>query len=250
MSNPNINQFHQNFSINFVKFPPSPYQVEIIANIQYFRTIENSLNLSQYHENQISSIQNSQISTHNSLPHNLSTLSNLVQDPPLPNTFDSTISIQNPNIINSTKHFETPNHPNLSQNHTFDDSFKLSFLKSLAFDFPSIIRKLLTEFRLLPQCSSEMRNFISIRLIKQSCVKDLIEIIQKYSSSLFLYLNENFCIYLLSQTYHEYFFLVPKQKSSRIHKFIELLAKVSFCIGTNQQLMLLQNSITNLLFKC
>jgi hypothetical protein len=250
MSNPNINRFHQKISINFVKFPPSPYQVEIISNIQYFKTIENSPNLSQYHENQIPSIQNSQISTHNSLPHNLSTLSKLVQDSPLPNTFDSTINIQNSNIINSTKHFETPNHSNLSQNHTFDDYFKLSFLESLAFDFPSIIRKLLTEFRLLPQCSSEMRNFISIRLIKRSCVKDLIEIIHKYSSSLFSYLNENFCIYLLSQIYHEYFFLVPKQKISRIHKFIELLAKVSSCIGTNQQLMLLQNSITNLLFKC
>jgi hypothetical protein len=240
MSNPNIDHFHQKISINFVNFPPFPHQVQIITNIQYFRTIENSLNLPQYHDNQISS-------THDSLPHNLS---NLVQDSPLPNTSDSAANIQNPNIINFTQYFETPNHPNLNQNRTLDDSFKLSFLESLASDFPSIIRKLLSEFRLLPQCSLEIRNSITIRLIKRSCVKDLIEIIRKYSSPLCSYLNEGYCISLLSQTYHEHFFLVPKQKIPRIHKFIELLFKVSSCIGTNEQLMFLQNSITNLLFKC
>jgi hypothetical protein len=246
MSNPNIDQFHQKVSINFANFPSSSYQIQIIPNIRYFRIIENSPGLSKHHESQISAIQKSPISTQNSLSHNLS---NLVQDSPLSNTSDSTISIQNPIIINSPQYFETKNHPNLSQNHTLDDSFKLSFLESLAFDFPSIIRKFLSEFRLLPQCSSEMRKLISIRVIKRSCVKILIEIIRKYSSSLCSYLNESFCISLLSQTYHEHFFLVSNQKIPQIHKFIHILLKVSSCIGTNQQLMFLHNSIINLLYK-
>jgi hypothetical protein len=246
MINPNIDQFHQTVSIDFVNFPPSPYQIQIIPNIQYFQAIANYPNLSKHHENQISSIQNSPISTNNSLSLNLS---HLVQDSQLPNTSDSIINIQNPNIINSTRYFETVNHPNLNQNQRLNDSFKLSFLELLTLDFPSIIRKFLTEFRLLPQGSSEMRKSISNRAIKRSCVKDLIEIIRKYSSSLCSYLNESFCVYLLSQTYHEHFFLVPNQKILQIHKFIHILLKLSSCIGTNQQLLFLQNSITKLFSK-
>jgi hypothetical protein len=246
MINPNIEQFHQTVSIRFVNFPLSLYQVQIIPNLQYFRTIVNSPNLSQHHESQISSIQNSPILTNNSFSLNLS---NLVQDSSLPDTSDSIRNIQNPNIINSTQYFETANHPNLSQNQKLDNSFKLSFLESLTLEFPSIIRKFLSEFFLLPECSSEMRRSISIRTIKRSCVKDLLEIIRKYSPAFCSYLNENLCISLLSQTYHEHFFLVPNQKIPRIHKFIHILFEVSSCIGTNQQLMLLQNSITNLLSK-
>jgi hypothetical protein len=188
-----------------------------------------------------------QISTNTSFSLNLS---NLVKDSSLSNTSDSIGNIQDPIIINFIQYFESPNHPNFNQNFTFNDSFKLSFLESLTLDFPSIIRKFLSEFRLLPQCSLEMRKSISNRLIKQSCVKDLIEIIRKYSSSVCSYLNESFCISLLSRTYHEHFFLVQKQKISRIHKFVHILLKISSCIKNNRELMFLQNSITNLLSKC
>jgi hypothetical protein len=241
MSNQNMDQFHQNVSIHFVNFPPSPYHTQVILSTQYSKAIENSPNLSQDLETQISSIPNFPKLTHNSL---LLSLPNLAQDSTLSNTPNSTISIQN-----SNQYCKASDDPNLSQTHRFDDSFKLSFLESLTLDFPSIIRKFLTEFRLLPQCSSEMRKSISNRVIQRSCVKDLIEIIRKYSSSLCSYLNENYCISLLSQTYHEHFFLVPNQKIPRIHKFIHILLKVSTCIGTHQQLIFLQNSMTNLLSK-
>jgi hypothetical protein len=208
MNNPNIERFNQKVSIRFVNFPPSPYQVQIIPNVQYFNAIGNSQNISQHRESQIQSFQNSPISTHNSL------LSNLIQDSSFPNTHDSTINIQTPIIINSTQYFETLNHQDLNQNHKLDDSFKLSFLESLALDFPSIIRKFLKEFRLLPQCSSEMRKFISNRVIKRSCVKNLIEIIRKYSLPFCSYLNASFCISLLSQTYHEHFFSCSKSENT------------------------------------
>jgi hypothetical protein len=215
MNNPNIDQFHQTVSINFPNFSSSStYQIQMIPNIKYCMTIANSPNLSQHHKNQNPSVQNSPKSTNNSLSHDSS---DFAQDSSHHNTSDSIINIQNPNIINSTHYFETSNHPNLSQNQKLDDSFKLSFLESLTLDFPSIIRKFLIEFRLLPQYSSEMRKSISNRMIKRSCIKDLIEIIRKYSSSLCSYLNESFCVYLLSHTYHEHFFLFQIRK---FYKFI------------------------------
>jgi hypothetical protein len=155
-------------------------------------------------------------------------------------------NLQHSVVFKSTPNFQASTNHNISQQNPFDLCFKMSFLELLSKFFPAIIRKFLSNFLLLPQCSEEIQKSLSIRVISRFCIKDLIKVVHKYSSSFCSILDKDYCISLLQETYEKYFANVPNQKKSRFQNFKEILLIALNSIGEDQKLMNIRIQIQTL----